>query len=855
MKKGIWKPLFKQILMMSSLLIVSIWFVSCKDEYVYDDKEPEWLGASIYDYLKSEGDFTTFIKLIEETGFTEVLAKTGSKTLFVADDAAFDRFFNNNDWGVSSYSELTQTQKNLILKFSMIDNAYLMETLANYFNGELQLGVAIRRSTSISPIDTIPFMIGDELPENPWWNRFQDNGVHVLKNSSSWPIVHFLQSTLSNVGVSNEDFALITGVERENNDAHIFSSKVIERDIVCKNGYVHKLEEVLLPPVNIAEHLRQDSETSIFSKLLERFSAPYYDGEQTMEYNLNNPENTIDSIFEKRFFYESAQTGQGQTFYPNGQSVQDEFLLPFDPEDNSYVPGIAGAALQSDMAAVFAPSDVALTNYFENEEGTILKDRYGTWDNVPDDIIALFLKRHMRESFIESVPSRFDKLKDSENSRIPITKDDVIPNSSYVGLNGVIYKTSKVYPPDDYVSVYAPVLFGDQTTVFNWAVRENDFRLYLNSLVSTYSFFVPTDEYFKDYIDPIAYAKDVKAALKYWYNTETSTVNATVYSYDPVTNTVGDSLDVITNSGFLSDRLLDLLDTHIVIGDVETGSSYFLTKGGSSLKIQGTGVNLKVQGGHDVATNVFANVIPDGVYHQQNGKTYLIDKPIQTPLKSVYGILSDSTEYPQFNKFFKLLDGFTGSRNEIFLRRSNYYGMDFSVKFFNTFNYTVYVPTTEAIDKAIDEGVIMGWEQIDTISDPSTRNAEVIKLERFCRYHFQDNSVFISGEPVDRLYQTATIKLDDEQTNFGTYKDKYYRIRVEGDGSNLNLSTEYYGEANVITTGDSYNIMTRDYIFSDNPQSYEEIDGSGTGSPFTSSSITTSSTAVIHQIDNVLRAQ
>ena len=32
----------------ASLLLM----VSCEDDYIYDDKEPEWLGASIYDYLK-----------------------------------------------------------------------------------------------------------------------------------------------------------------------------------------------------------------------------------------------------------------------------------------------------------------------------------------------------------------------------------------------------------------------------------------------------------------------------------------------------------------------------------------------------------------------------------------------------------------------------------------------------------------------------------------------------------------------------------------------------------------------------------------------------------------------------------
>jgi len=97
-----------------------------------DDKEPDWLGESIYDYLASKDNFTNFVRIIEDLKYKDVLSKTGSKTLFVADDAAFDRFYQHNNWGVSRYEDLTLAQKNLLLKFAMINNAYLIETLSNY---------------------------------------------------------------------------------------------------------------------------------------------------------------------------------------------------------------------------------------------------------------------------------------------------------------------------------------------------------------------------------------------------------------------------------------------------------------------------------------------------------------------------------------------------------------------------------------------------------------------------------------------------------------------------------------------------------------------------------------------------
>ena len=133
------------------------------------------------------------------------------------------------------------------------------------------------------------------------------------------------------------------------------------------------------------------------------------------------------------------------------------------------------------------------------------------------------------------------------------------------------------------------------------------------------------------------------------------------------------------------------------------------------------------------------------------------------------------------------------------------------------------------------------------------RSAAMEKLERFLRYHFQDNSLFVDGETYHRLYQTATIKQNEVETQFRTYKDKYYRLGITSDGNNIKLATENWGSANLIRNNGLYNILTRDYIFSGNPQAYKEIDGTGAGTDFSSSSIITSSTAVIHQIDNILR--
>ena len=105
---------------------------SCSDDYDLDETRPSFLGQSIYDELKNRQDrkFTTVIRLIDDLDYKDVLSKTGSKTLFDADDDAYSQFFANNSWGVSRYEDLSKSQKKLLLYGSMLDNAYVLEMLS-----------------------------------------------------------------------------------------------------------------------------------------------------------------------------------------------------------------------------------------------------------------------------------------------------------------------------------------------------------------------------------------------------------------------------------------------------------------------------------------------------------------------------------------------------------------------------------------------------------------------------------------------------------------------------------------------------------------------------------------------------
>ena len=106
-KRQFWKKCRYYSLVIGTFIVSGCLLSSCT-EYDLDERTPEGWGASIYSWLEEQGrqggeSFTNTVRMIDDLGYKEVLSKTGSKTLFVADDAAYERFYRNNPWGVRSY--------------------------------------------------------------------------------------------------------------------------------------------------------------------------------------------------------------------------------------------------------------------------------------------------------------------------------------------------------------------------------------------------------------------------------------------------------------------------------------------------------------------------------------------------------------------------------------------------------------------------------------------------------------------------------------------------------------------------------------------------------------------------------
>ena len=250
---------FKRWLKAGVLLLMCGGFYTSCIRFDQDEKFPSWLGNSVYDYLNDEGRYTNFVKLIEDLDYKDVLSKTGSKTLFVADDDAFNRFFSHNSWGVKSYSELTLAQKKLLMNGAMINNAYQTTTLSST-EGPI-LGDCMRRITALSIYDSVPRIYPQEMANTMYWTPFKSkqDGIVCLKDLTISPMIHFLESQLEYNKITNSDYDFLFNytLERQPGDASINGVVIKKPNIKCLNGFIHDMNEVMTPLDNMAEIIRK----------------------------------------------------------------------------------------------------------------------------------------------------------------------------------------------------------------------------------------------------------------------------------------------------------------------------------------------------------------------------------------------------------------------------------------------------------------------------------------------------------------------------------------------------------------------------------------------------------------------
>ena len=895
----------RRVAMTALGLLMCAWTLqSCKDDDLLLTGQPSWLGNSIYERLSDEGQYKTMLRLIDDLGQHDVLSQTGSKTIFAANDSAFQVWFKNNLWGVSSYEQLSLSQKKLLLNNSMVNNAYLIELLSNVSANPPKEGLCMRRETATSIYDSVEVITPDMMPNTKAWAKYKEAGksIRVMKDATTAPMIHLLPAYMQHYVVTGKDLETLTNNQSSSTkDAWVNGKRVVERDITCKNGYIQKVDGVIESSPNMAEIIRNHSNMSMWSGLLDRFSAPYYDNTVTKEFN--RLYDNKDSVYVLRYFSTLSAGARSNDEDPDKEAV--DALLKFDPGWNQYMyTNTMDYDLHYDCGVMLVPTDKALSDWWETE-GRDLQDNYKTWDSIPNSIIAKLINVNMLESFTSSLPSKFYMVTNDAKETLGITAEDI--DSCFMGCNGLVYLTNKVFTPAEFSSVAYPALAHEKTmNVIYWSLSggelscltnqpatvtyNNNFPNYLPYLLSMdsyYSMLLPTNDAMLWYVDPVYDGQedretgmDAPTVLAFYYN-KRKKIDQRVQAYrykslidedgnitidpQPLQSTVPDEI--------IQDRLKRLVNELIIVGNIEDGHEYYKTKAGSLVRVTHDGGRLAVEGGWQMEKNhKKLGINSDEIFTKKNGKSYQLND--QMPLSAQNSVYLTLKNHPEFLRFFDLIDDENAglmsekdaSRSAAMSNQGNK-----NITLMDNFNYSVYVPTNESIDELIEKGLLPTWEDYrkikndeDWYGDSTSKRDSAMAVVKnlivnFLRYHIHDHSVAINMSPeyFDEQEDGTRVPLyitDFESMTRNPKTGRFYPIRVDYNKDQMLLrdvraidymrknpnATQTPYDIHVVKDNNLYNMICREYWI-------QNADAKA------SAKIYSVSDAVVHQIDKPLQ--
>ncbi len=898
MKNSILKRRITRFLRSScALIVLGGMCVACEDDLLVGT--PSWLGESIYDELEQRGDFTETLKLInaQDEDYASVLQKTGSKTLFVAADSAWETFYKNNTWGITSIESMTDAQKKLLFKANMINSAYLVELLGNIpsesSTSDPIEGSCMRRSNSVDIMDSVPLVLESDFPEInivrtdattgeqiDHWSRLRGKGkALILQDDGVASMIHFMPKFMQSNNITSDDVAFLTNGEiTSNTDAFINGKVITEKDITCQNGYIQVLDGVAVPLDNMANVIAQNDRFSIYSRLLDRFSYPSYDATQSAEYQRQY--GGEDSVYVRRYF--NSHGSHSFTEYDDGTAISNQ--LPYDPGWNLYaLYSAAGTTFQYDAAVMLVPTDQALLDYLEGD-GSDLQERYAkagpgetAWDNAPDEVVLPLLQNTMLTSLKAAIPSQFSSINNTAAEPMGVEKADI--DSCLWACNGVIYQTNKVYVAPEYVSVFYPcVIRATDDLHLTYTVISNDnkvtggegFYAYLNNMGSKYSFIIPTDNALQYYYDPVSYNRTAtngsSTAIAYqfyindagyiaayaplvdWTNLDSKgrgEITTSMYSTTPSTST--------SSSGDVFNHFKDILNSSLAIGTFTPGQKFYSNKSGGPVVVEWNGNTVTgVAGSFQYERGYYIPVTETfDKTEEGNGASYIVDEePIMSTFTSPYAAINDSTKEDQFGTFASLLDGM----DIIATTDGSHATMDRCLTSLNNYNYTIYIPTNESIDALIAAHKLPTWDDIDNLQNAieGTTPTEDLEpdwlIDEATLQDYITEMTYVINNFVNYHIQDNSLYIEGEEYSNSVFETacldtattRFVKLYVTYDlGGDMKV-TDNCG--NVRTVDRTLNnILTRQYYF----------DGSSlTGT--SCAEIYSSAYAVIHQIDEPL---
>ncbi len=794
---------------------------------------------SILSTLRQKGNYSTFLRLVQEDAYwTDQMNGATDLTVFAADDDSWQRFFAENanrlspdPWHTAtSYEALTAEQKNALLAAAIVAPQKIADTAGiGGSDDKLRVQSATKLAEVWTPILTPAYC--------------------------------------DKYGITETDRTIISGTS--SSAPWMAGNSFVEADIACGNGWLEQMAAPLKPLGTMADVIRENGNTDIFAYIMDlvvkdpdlsypiKFDpawAGYHDEllpEQDMAAMFVPSDKTLWSYFTE---------GAGQALLTAKPTSKEELIQQIDGIRTSVLCGLIGNGFMRSFA------------YTVPSKWSLLRD---------DAMQPLF-------DDVNKAKAKLDTCLLANNGMVYVM-DQSFMSADYKSVTAPAYISSSCM-------IMKSAIYSGSIGALNF--MNLNYYAYLKAPQQDITFFLPPDSALAYYYDPISMKSRTPRVIAFSYASGSSPVRVKLYKYNSPYSTGGETGTIgaplpgtqrVDNNEIIN-RLKDILYYHTIVSDgtqdIHSRNEYYRTFGGDVVKVvrdasgkivgaKGTFQIENERNGINTGTRGVTECQVTNSYESlANGQTYALDAPLVPTYRSLWSIMTNDadrhfanedgfggeTPYSEFYKLCAadsyqnlivgcgLVDGnLTSSQMKTALRKYVTFmddkGLDYNLSYLlgNT-PYTAYIPTNEAVQRAIAQG-LPTWEEISedfnshssdgmlTSFEDSLRIAEKIMiLTDVVKAHFHYGLAIADQEPFRKEYKSLWIDRE-------TMVSPNVTVNCTGNG-NMSV-TDWNGQTFDIT--DNKNVFVRDYACSSSPR------GSMTGI-----TINAYRPGVVHQINGVM---
>lgn len=709
------------------ILFMPFFISSCTDKIDEDYEEPEWLKGSAWEVLEDRGNYSLFLQAVELAGFKPIMEGKSILTVMAPDDTAFSAYLEKH--GYSDISEINLDELKKVIGFHLLYYSYNKNKLVNFRpEGDLITDEEMNKNAGLyykfrTRSSNVPTM---EVEASTGKRRM------VYHLDRFIPVFSYrFWDTKKLDAASNYTYFYPNSTWKGTGGFNVSNAAVSEYEILADNGYVYIVDQVIEPLETIYTQLESNENYSIFFNL----------------YN-ENTTYTYDATLSKDF---GAALGADSLFIHTHGTSLPAIAVEWYSTKYSDVANNASKAY-----SVFAPSDVAMNNFFDNywEKGG-----YESLDDVDDLAMKYMLNQFIYKdgiAFPDEITS--GKVKNMYDMVFNFDPSKVTDKSMCV--NGVFYGLNTMDTPILFASVVGPAFRNKDCNYYLYMLDGTGLITAYSSQDTKYVLLVPTNEQIES---EDIYLRTYADGSKLQQETEDGLVDVSSSVMRTIVN-----IHTATGVDGLKTNGTQVLAT-------QTGFNYWYVKDG---KITSSAAyNQILEPDNNVEPFSEFTEVKNGNDNWNNGRTYmysgtaLFQAQEGDGLQHKLSVCNDNRYvYYQFAQLLQKAD---------MVMSSNYiFGLA------GASHVIGFIPTNEAISTAIAAGQIPGMDATGAVTSSS-------KLRQYLLSYFirdRENALISYPYPGSAMKSSTYVTASGKSL---TYTDSGSSLSIMVDGKVANVISDY----------------------------------------------------------------